>query len=47
MRQFLRNVAEGIPAETRSEDNIHSLAMVLRAIESAKAGQKVLIRMSA
>jgi predicted dehydrogenase len=44
MRQFLRDVAEGIPAETRSEDNIHSLAMVLGAIESAKAGQKVAIR---
>ena len=44
MRQFLRDVAEGIPAETRSEDNIHSLAMVLGAIESAKAGQKMAIR---
>jgi predicted dehydrogenase len=44
MYQFLRAVTEGIPAETRSEDNIHSLAMVLGAIESAKAGQKVPIR---
>jgi predicted dehydrogenase len=47
MRQFLRDVAEGIPAETRSEDNIHSLAMVLGAIESAKAGQKMPIRTGA
>ena len=41
MRQFLRNVSEGIPAETRSTDNIQSLAMVLRAIESGKSGQKL------
>jgi predicted dehydrogenase len=47
MRQFLRDVSEGIPAETRSEDNIHSLAMVLGAIESAKADQKVPIRTAA
>src|SRR6202163_2787696 len=41
MSQFLRNIAEGIPAETRSADNIHSLAMVLGAIQSANAGQRV------
>jgi predicted dehydrogenase len=41
MRQFLRDVAEGIPAETRSTDNIQSLAMVLGAIESGKSGQKL------
>jgi predicted dehydrogenase len=43
MSQFLRNITEGIPAETRSADNIHSLAMVLAAIESAKIGQRVTI----
>ncbi len=41
MSQFLRNITEGIPAETRSVDNIHSLAMVIGAIESAKRGQNV------
>jgi predicted dehydrogenase len=41
MSQFLRNIMEGIPAETRSADNIHSLAMVLGAIESANAGKRV------
>lgn len=41
MSQFLRNIEEGIPAETRSADNIQSLAMVLGAIESAKMGQRV------
>ncbi|MBV8141726.1 MAG: Gfo/Idh/MocA family oxidoreductase [Verrucomicrobia bacterium] len=41
MYQFLRNIEEGIPAETRSADNIQSLAMVLGAIESAKVGQRV------
>jgi predicted dehydrogenase len=41
MSQFLRNIKEGIPAETRSADNIQSLAMVLAAIESANAGQRV------
>jgi len=43
MYQFLRNITEGIPAETRSADNIHSLAMVLGAIESSKRGQRVAI----
>lgn len=41
MRQFLGDVSDGIPAETRSTDNIQSLAMVLRAIESGKSGQKL------
>jgi predicted dehydrogenase len=41
MAQFLRDVTEGVPAETRSSDNIHSLAMVLGAIESANKGQSV------
>src|SRR5208337_2853320 len=41
MRQFLRDVSDGIPAETRSTDNIQSLAMVLRAIESGISGQKL------
>jgi predicted dehydrogenase len=41
MAQFLRDVTEGVPAETRSADNIHSLAMVLGAIESANRGQRV------
>ncbi|MBV9105759.1 MAG: Gfo/Idh/MocA family oxidoreductase [Verrucomicrobia bacterium] len=43
MYQFLRDIEEGIPAETRSTDNIQSLAMVLGAIESAKLGQRVQI----
>jgi predicted dehydrogenase len=41
MAQFLREVTEGVPAETRSSDNIHSLAMVHGAIESANRGQRV------
>jgi predicted dehydrogenase len=41
MSQFVRNIQEGIPAETRSTDNIQSLAMVLGAIESANAGQRI------
>jgi predicted dehydrogenase len=41
MTQFLREITEGLPAETRSADNIHSLAMVLGAIESANKGQRV------
>ncbi len=43
MYQFLRNITDGIPAETRSADNIHSLAMVLGAIESATAGRRIKI----
>ena len=41
MSQFFRDVQEGIPAETRSSDNIQSLAMVLGAIESANEGRSV------
>jgi predicted dehydrogenase len=41
MSQFLRNIQEGIPAETRSVDNIQSLAMVLGAIESATQARRV------
>jgi predicted dehydrogenase len=41
MSQFLRDVTEGIPAETRSIDNIQSLAMVFGAIESAISGRRV------
>jgi predicted dehydrogenase len=41
--QFLRDVSEGVPAETRSTDNIHSLAMVFGAIESAKLKSPVSI----
>jgi predicted dehydrogenase len=44
MRQFLADVRGGIPAETRSADNIHSLAMVIGAIESAESGNRVEIR---
>jgi predicted dehydrogenase len=44
MAQFLRQVTEGIPAETRSADNIHSLGMVLAAIESSNAGSVVPVR---
>jgi predicted dehydrogenase len=44
MTQFLRQVTEGIPAETRSADNIQSLAMVLAAIESSDAGQLVPVK---
>jgi predicted dehydrogenase len=41
MSQFLRNITDGIPAETRSADNIQSLAMVLGAVDSANRGQRV------
>jgi predicted dehydrogenase len=41
MSQFLRNITDGIPAETRSADNIQSLAMVLGAVESASKGQRI------
>ncbi|AZK48475.1 Gfo/Idh/MocA family protein [Paenibacillus lentus] len=34
---------EGRAAETDSRDNIHSMAMVLGAIESAKNGQKIML----
>lgn len=41
---FLKAVETGVPPETVSEDNIRSLAMVFAAIESAKTGQRVMIR---
>jgi len=41
MREFLQCVREGGSPETRSSDNIKSLAMVFRAIESAKAGRSL------
>lgn len=34
---------EGRPAETDCRDNVHSMAMVLGAIESAKSGRKVML----
>jgi predicted dehydrogenase len=43
IRQFLRDVEGHGQAETRSTDNIHSLAMVFGAIESADRGQPVAI----
>jgi predicted dehydrogenase len=44
MHQFLSALNGGPPPETRSSDNIHSLAMVLAAIESAEAGRWVKVR---
>jgi predicted dehydrogenase len=41
MRQFVEALRGGAPPETRSEDNIHSLAMVIAAIESAESGERV------
>ncbi|HSV15397.1 MAG TPA: Gfo/Idh/MocA family oxidoreductase, partial [Tepidisphaeraceae bacterium] len=41
MREFLSAVREGRPPETDCRDNIKSLAMVLAAVESAKARAKV------
>ena len=41
--EFLDAIATGRPPETASSDNIHSLAMVLAAIESGRTGQRVLI----
>jgi hypothetical protein len=41
MSQFLREITDGIPAETRSADNIQSLAMVLGAIESANVRARI------
>ena len=40
---FLKAVETGEKPETSGEDNIRSLAMVFAAIESAKAGQRVMI----
>jgi len=44
IRAFLNAIAEGRAPETGAEDNIRSLAMVMAAIESARTGQRVLIR---
>ena len=44
MNQFLSAVDGGPAAETRSSDNINSLAMVLGAIESAEQGTWVEVR---
>jgi predicted dehydrogenase len=44
IRAFLDAVAEGRAPETGAEDNIRSLAMVMAAIESARTGQRVVIR---
>jgi predicted dehydrogenase len=44
MRQFLSAVNGGPPPETPSSDNIHSLAMVLGAIESAEQGKWVEVK---
>jgi predicted dehydrogenase len=44
MNQFLSAVSGGASPETRSSDNIHSLAMVLAAIESAEQGKWVEVK---
>jgi len=44
IREFLRCVQSGEQPETRAADNIHSLAMVFGAIESATSGQVVEMR---
>jgi predicted dehydrogenase len=44
IRAFLDAIAEGRAPETGAEDNIRSLAMVMAAIESARTGQRVMIR---
>ena len=44
IRAFLDATAEGRAPETGAEDNIRSLAMVMAAIESARTGQRVIIR---
>jgi len=41
MAQFLTALKGGAPPETRSSDNIHSLAMVIAAIRSADRGEQV------
>jgi predicted dehydrogenase len=43
IRAFLDAIARGGAPETRAEDNIRSLAMVMGAIESARIGQRVMI----
>jgi predicted dehydrogenase len=44
IRDFVAAVRDGGEPETRGEDNIHSLAMVFGAIESAETGRRVPIR---
>lgn len=44
IRDFVAAVEGGGRPETAGEDNIHSLAMVFGAIESARSGQRVPIR---
>ena len=46
MRQFTSALVGGPPPETPSSDNIHSLAMVLAAIESAEEAKWVTVRSS-
>ena len=41
IRDFVRCIQTGAAPETVGSDNIHSLAMVFGAIESAEAGQRV------
>ena len=41
IQDFLDAIATGRAPETRGEDNIHSLAMVFGAIESAETGRRV------
>lgn len=43
MSQFLSALNGGPPPETRSADNIHSLAMVISAVQSAERGERVLV----
>ena len=43
MREFLDALQGGLPPETVASDNLHSLAMVLGAVESAELGQRVAI----
>ncbi len=43
IREFLRCVREGGRPLTHCEDNIHSLAMVFGAIESAETGRRVVV----
>ena len=44
IRAFLDAIDNATVPETRAEDNIRSLAMVMGAIESARTGQRVMIR---
>ena len=41
LRDFVAAVRGGPPPETQGRDNIHSLAMTLGAIDSARRGQRV------